>query len=259
MQKDFQVLCATMYQKDFSKIKEMNIESDILYANQSNSTWYAKKIISGNCAEMITTETRGLGNNRNILLVHANAEICLLADDDVIYYVGYKDKILNAFKRLPDADMIIFNIDDNSENRKIKKITNEKKMRFWNKNPYASARIAFRLNSQRKYNIWFNNLLGTGSLYGSGEDTLFVNDFREKGKVYLSTEVLGYQDFSQSTWFSGYNEEYFFNQGAKVAGLKKIVKWVWFLYYAFSCPSEKVSVKEKLKLMYKGYCEYKNL
>ena len=117
--KRFQILCATMHQKDFSKIKEMNINSDILYANQSDSTWYKKKAIDGYIAEMITTQTRGLGNNRNIALMYATADICLLADDDVTYYDGYEDKIMSAFGRHPEADMIIFNLDSNSADRKV--------------------------------------------------------------------------------------------------------------------------------------------
>ncbi len=31
----FEVLCVTMNQNDFSKIKEMNINSDVVFANQA--------------------------------------------------------------------------------------------------------------------------------------------------------------------------------------------------------------------------------
>lgn len=30
----FELLCVTMHQKDFSKIQEMNIHSDVVFANQ---------------------------------------------------------------------------------------------------------------------------------------------------------------------------------------------------------------------------------
>ena len=257
--KSFQVLCTTMHQRDFSNIKKMNIHSDILYANQSDSAWYDKKVIDGYIAEMITTQTRGLGNNRNISLLHATADICLLADDDVTYYDGYEDKIMSAFGRHPEADMIIFNLDSNSSDRKIKKITREIKLHFWNRNPYGSVRVAFRLNSQRKYNIWFSNLLGAGAKYGSGEDTLFINEFRKKGKVYLCCENLGMVDFSSSTWFTGYNEKYFFNQGAKVCAFKKSFQWVWFVYYTTRIPRNNVSFYTRIRYLYQGYKEYKKL
>lgn len=256
MNDSFQVLCATMHQKDFSKIKEMNISSDILYANQSDSTWYVKTCIDKYSAEMITTHTRGLANNRNILLMYATADICLLADDDVTYYEGYKDKIMSAFGRHPEADMIIFNLDSNSSDRKIEKIPVERKMRFWNKNPYGSVRVAFRLKSQKKYNIWFNNLLGTGARYGSGEDTLFINEFRKKGNVYLCCENLGKVDFSHSTWFFGYDETYFFNQGAKVFALGKRPKWIWFVYYALKISRNNINFRKRIQLLQKGYKSY---
>lgn len=257
--KCFQILCATMHQKDFSKIKEMNINSDILYANQSDSTWYEKKAIDGYIAEMITTQTRGLGNNRNISLMYATADICLLADDDVTYYDGYEDKIMSAFGRHPEADMIIFNLDSNSADRKVEKITSERKLHFWNRNPYGSVRVAFRLNSQRKYNIWFSNLLGAGSKYGSGEDTLFINNFRKKGKVFLCCENIGMVDFSSSTWFKGYDEKYFFNQGAKIAAMGSYFKWFAFLYYALRIPTDRVSFVRKVELMKVGFRNYKML
>lgn len=254
--KSFQVLCATMQQKDFSKLKKMNIQSDILYANQSDSIWYDKKVINGYIAEMITTQTRGSGNNRNISLMHATADICLLSDDDVTYYDGYKEKILSAFGRHPEADMIIFNLDSNSADRKIEQITSERRLHFWNRNPYGSVRVAFRLNSQRKYNIWFSNLLGAGSKYGSGEDTLFINEFRKKGKVYLCCEKLGMVDFSSSTWFKGYDEKYFFNQGAKIAAINPKFKYVLYLYYSIKMTPQGQSFIKNIRCMRLGFQDY---
>ena len=57
MQK-LQVLVATMGQKDFSKIEEMNIASDVIFANQSDDTKYDEKRFDGYLAKMITTGTR---------------------------------------------------------------------------------------------------------------------------------------------------------------------------------------------------------
>ena len=254
--KSFQVLCATMYQKDFTKIEKMNIQSDIVYANQGDSTWCVETDFHGHHAMMVTTTTRGLGNNRNIALMHATADICLLSDDDVLYYDDYEAKVLEAFNRHPDADMVIFNFDSNNGERRISKITAERKMCFWDRNPYGSVRVAFRLNSQRKYNIWFSNLLGAGSRYGSGEDTLFINEFRKRGKVYLCCENLGKVDFSSSTWFFGYDETYFFNQGAKVFALGKRPKWIWFVYYALRISRNEINFIKRIKLLQKGYLSY---
>ena len=62
----FQILCVTMHQKDFSKIKEMNIHSDVVFANQCDETRYDTLEFEGHRAEMISTATRGVGINRNL-------------------------------------------------------------------------------------------------------------------------------------------------------------------------------------------------
>ena len=257
--KDFQLLCATMNQVDFRKVNEMKIESDIIFANQTNNfSENDIEINNNNVAKMINTNTVGLSINRNILLTFANADICMFSDDDVKYYSGYKNKIIDAFKRHPDADMIIFNLDTDSESRKLYRIKRERKMHRWERNPYGSVRIAFKLCSQRKFNVWFNVLLGAGSKYKSGEDTLFINEFRKKGKVVLCPDVIGKVDFFNSTWFKGYTEEYFFNQGAKIECLYSTFKWVMVLYYAFSIKGN-LSVYKKIECMRKGIESYKNL
>ena len=60
---------------------------------------------------MITTSDRGVGRNRNIALAYASEEICLFADDDMVYEPNYVEIIKKAFNELPKADIIIFNID----------------------------------------------------------------------------------------------------------------------------------------------------
>ena len=254
----FQVLCATMHQNDFSLVKKMNIESDVIFANQCDDVSYKREDRNGCKLEMISTLSRGSGNNRNISLICASADICLLADDDVTYYPHYKEKIIEAFKRHLDADMIIFNLDTDSTNRSLPKIRKNKKMHFWHRNPYGSVRVAFRLASQKKYNIWFSNILGAGAIYGSGEDSLFINDFRKKGKVYLCKETLGKVDFSQSSWFTGYDAKFFFNHGAKIAALYGHIGLLFIVYYAFRYEKRtKLKLGEIIQLMKMGYYEFK--
>jgi hypothetical protein len=83
-----------MHQKDFSKIKEMNVHSDIVYANQCDKTSFEELEFEGHTAKMISTQTRGVGVNRNLVLTYADAEICLMADDDVCYKDDAKERIL---------------------------------------------------------------------------------------------------------------------------------------------------------------------
>ena len=65
----FEVLCVTMHQNDFSKIKEMNINVDVVFANQCDHTSYEELKFDDYTAKMISTQTRGVGINRNCMLV----------------------------------------------------------------------------------------------------------------------------------------------------------------------------------------------
>ena len=116
----FEILCVTMHQKDFSKIEQMNIHSDVVFANQADRTCFEEKEFDGHRARMITTDTRGVGINRNLALTYAKGEICLFADDDVTYNDDMEERVLAEFDAHPDADIIIFHLDTDSDRKQIK-------------------------------------------------------------------------------------------------------------------------------------------
>ena len=100
----FQILCATMHQKDFSKLEEMNIHSDVVFANQDNRFDYKELNFDGeHIAKLVTTNTVGVGKNRNIAFLYADADICLLADDDVVYKDNVEKIVLEEFNNYKDA------------------------------------------------------------------------------------------------------------------------------------------------------------
>lgn len=233
MAKQFEMLCATMHQCDFSKIEELHIDSDILFANQAETFSYQETKTGAGVAHMITTPERGVGKNRNLLLTLADAEICLMADDDVEYLPGYKEGILHAFDEIKDADIIIFGLEASvsSAQRKPPVINKIKRLGRFSRNPYGGPRIAFRLDSIRKANIWFTMLFGGGCRYPSGEDSIFLTDARRKGlRVYTYPLVIGRTDYSSSSWFSGFDRRYFFGRGAYFRAFHKKTFFVWAQY-----------------------------
>lgn len=250
-----------MNQTDFSKIEEMNIHSDVLFANQSDSAAYAEHSFLDYNARMITTNTKGVGKNRNIALLYAKADICLFADDDIRYNDNYKDIVLNAFSEHKDADIIIFNILSNTPDRKITQIKRNHRMRRFERNPFGGPRIAFRLSSIARKNLWFTTLFGGGALFPSGEDSLFILDaLRSRCKIYLSTEVLGTVSFDNTTWFSGYDEKFFFGKGAFYAVCHPKSKLLWMLYFAFRTKKHsKIPFNQKLKWLRLGSQSFESL
>ena len=72
----FEILCVTMHQKDFSKIQQMNIHSDVFFANQADRTAFEELEFEGYKARMLTTNTRGVGANRNLTLMYTRDLFC---------------------------------------------------------------------------------------------------------------------------------------------------------------------------------------
>lgn len=251
---DFEVLCVTMHQNDFSKIEEMNINSDVVFANQADRVEYLEHSFSDYSARMITTNTKGVGKNRNIALLYAKADICLFADDDIRYNDNYKEVVLNAFSQHKDADIIIFNIHSGTPDRKISQIKRNHRMRRFERNPFGGPRIAVRLSSINKKNLWFTTLFGGGALFPSGEDSMFIlNALRAGCKIYLRTEVLGTVSFDNTSWFSGYDEKFFFGKGAFYSACHPKGKLPWMLYFAFRTHRRsKLSFTQKLKWLRLG-------
>lgn len=215
-----QVLVATMGQKNFSKIEEMNISSDVIFANQSDETKYEEMKISGYRAKMITTTTRGVGCNRNIALSYADGDILLMADDDMQYITNYRELVLEAFKEVSDADALIFNINTigmdhgRRQNRKVKRVYK------WNALNYGAARIAVKRTRLLAENIKFSHCFGGGTLYSAGEDSIFIWEMLKKRmKIYTYPMTIAEVDQTTSTWFCGYNDKYFYDKGALFCAL----------------------------------------
>lgn len=232
-----EVLCVTMHQKDFSKVAQMNIQSDVVFANQCDSTAYEEFAFGGYTARMISTETRGVGVNRNLSLLYARGEIVLLGDDDMRYADGYEAAVLNAFDALPDADVIIFNITSKG-GRPQKQNTTVKKVGPLTKLPYGAPRIAIRLEALKRSNVWFTTLFGGGCRYTNGEDSVFLNQLRRAGlNIYVSPVLIGEVDMSQSTWFQGADEEFYFNKGAFLKAMHPVALLLYNVYFLFRVKS----------------------
>ena len=210
------VLVATMNQKDYSLVENMRIDTDAIICNQNTEkTGYHKYIYNSNTIRWYDFEEKGVGLNRNNALLRSNADICLLADDDVEFVDGYEEIILNAFKNNPKADVIIFNI-YTSENEKRYVIKKKFRVNKLNCGRFGAVRIAFRRTKIIKNVITFNQLFGGGAMFTAGEDTMFIEDCLRKGLRVIAVPdyILTLKDIRESTWFTGYNDKFFEDMGS---------------------------------------------
>ena len=257
----FEILCVTMHQNDFSKIEKMNIHSDVVFANQADTTSFEQIEFEGHTAKMITTATRGVGVNRNFSLAYASADICLFADDDVTYVDNMEEIVLDEFEKNPKADIMIFHFETDDSQRPQESYSKTKRRKKWQKLPWAGFRIAFRLSAVKKANLNFTTLFGGGCIFPSGEDSMFLKDAVKAGlKIYVSNKTIGQVSFAESTWFTGYDKKYFYGVGAFYQCARKKTKSLRFLYTILRTRGQGLlSNKEKLKWLKYGALGYKKM
>lgn len=250
-----QVLVATMHQSDSSIAEKMNICCDAVLANQAHTNSITVERTAQGVRKLITTDTRGVGLNRNIALLASDAELLLLADDDVVYNDDMPRQVCKAFEEMPQADVLIFGIDIVKNNEITeRRRTRRRKLYVWNAMKYGAVRIAIRRNALQKANLQFSQLFGGGCMYSAGEDSLFLKACFDAGlKVYSHEYVLGTCCKDTSTWFTGYGEKYFYDKGVLVRHLFPRTCYLMAAYFAIRFKREtEVSVGNRLKLVYAG-------
>lgn len=202
-----EVLISCMHKSEFSIIEDSNLNDvNTLIVNQCGN----EEIIElDKKHKVINTTTRGLSISRNIALANTIGDICLICDDDEQFVDNLEYLIIKAYNFLPEADIIIFNMANwgktfGNTPRMLSKL---ELMRV------SSVRISFKRNSVQG-KIFFDSLLGAGTSCGSGEDNKFLLDcYKKKLKIYYMPYKIGSVSQEQSTWFSGYDRDYFYKKG----------------------------------------------
>lgn len=240
-----QVLVAAMNQENHGLVEKMNIQTDVMVGNQCTYNSIEDFQYKDHIVKYLNFAERGVGLNRNNALIRADGDILVFADEDEIFNDGYADVINEAYKRIPEADAIVFNITTIGQDvgrREIKKI---QRLHFFNALNYGAVRLTVKNKSVKRENVIFHQLFGGGTDYSAGEDTLFIADLIKKGlKVYSYPANIASVDQTASTWFKGYNEKFFYDKGALFSALSK--KWGWLLCCLILLKNKKWLFKGKI-------------
>jgi glycosyltransferase involved in cell wall biosynthesis len=209
-----QVLVAAMHQTDHTLLEKMHIASDVIVANQCDRNSVEQFDYNGHKALYLSFAERGVGLNRNNALMRADGDLCLFADDDMVYLDGYVETVVKAFRENPEADVIVFNLQEENPTRHI--ITQKTRVHYLNYLRYVTARVAFRLSAVKRNGIYFNQCFGGGTEHCHGEDNLFLTACLDKGlKIYgVPAYIARLTEERPSTWATGYGEKYLADQGA---------------------------------------------
>lgn len=249
-----QVLIATMNQTDFSLLDKMNIQTDAIVCNQCDRYGYQEFDYNGHNIKWFDFAERGVGLNRNNALMRATADICVLADDDMIFENEYPEIIEKVFAD-EQTDVAVFNLIEKEKKRYV--IPKKLKITKKNYGRYGAARVAFRREAVILNGISFNLLFGGGAKFSAGEDTLFLKDcLNAKLKFYGFPYALAYmnEEDRDSSWFEGYNDKYFFDKGILYYCLDRKKCKLLCLYHCFKFRNKyrEYGWKNAYKMMKKG-------
>ena len=257
-----EAIVAAMNQIDFSLIKKLNIKCDAIIANQTDKEYVWEMKTDKNLYKIISTTTHGVGKNRNEGLKHISGDVILFADDDLVYNDDMAERITEAFSKLNDADVIIFGL-AYSKNDEVfmTKTCRTGKLPILKSMKYGACALAIRRESLEKVNLRFNENFGGGCIYSHGEDSDFIINCYKRGlKVYTYDYVLGVTSKDSSTWFTGFNEKYFYDTGALAKNTFGVFAIPYMLRFALRTKAEeKINFKKKIELMLAGYRNYKKL
>lgn len=134
---------------------------------------------------VINVNEKGLSKSRNLAIKNAKKKICLIADDDVVYFQDFDKEIITAFNQNADASIITFNHQrkglQNPQNNSQKKFSHSLK----SIPEVCSIEIAFQLDIIKENNISFDENFGLGSYFETAEEYLFLRDAIKLGLSVL--------------------------------------------------------------------------
>lgn len=183
MKISFEILISTMYKTDLNFLDRIFSKNDIndfnlIIVNQTDQN----RLLSTDRfnVKVINSFERGSPASRNLAIKHATAEVCLMADDDIIYLPNLKQHIEAAYQNHPEAAMISFQAIDETQKlytdyfpAGIHNKSSLKKIYTW---VISFKREVFKANQ-----IYFNHYFGVGSVFKGETEYVFLRSAFDQG------------------------------------------------------------------------------
>ena len=206
-----EILMSCMHQVDDTLIRTSCIYGDAVVVNQCDTDGFSQYPTREGVARIFSTQQRGLTKSRNMAIRNSDADVCLLSDDDEVFVPDYVEKVLGAYESLPQADVIIFKM----ENREPSFPDRIMRLRFPKTMKVSSWQISFRRQRLLDAGVWFDELMGAGSGNGAEEELKFLTDCEKAGlQIWYVPETIAAVAQQSSTWFEGFTERFFEDRGA---------------------------------------------
>lgn len=233
---------------------------NILIINQTNSI---KLISDFESIKVINVDEKGLSKSRNLAIKNASKKICLIADDDVVYFANFDTEVIKAFNQNPQTPIISFNhqrIGKEKPNNKSKTEYFHSKKTIEN---VCSIEIAFQLKEVKENKLIFDENFGLGSYFETAEEYLFLRDaIGLKLGVLFCPSVIVSHPLLTSGDKQG-NDAILFARGALFFKTRGNLAYIWLLKYVFFLIRYKYigwnETSRKFKIGLLGIQKYKEL
>ena len=174
---NFEILLSTQRRSDLEFLKPMFTHNDlndfnILIINQTTQGQELHSDISN--IRVINSFETGSPRSRNQAILNAKGDICLMADDDIVYEPDFKQTILDAYRVNSNADLITFEATDKDHNRYlVYPDEGEYKKNQFRVNTYV---ISFKRSEIQQSGTLFNPHFGVGSTFPGSTEFLFMSN-----------------------------------------------------------------------------------
>ena len=207
-------------------------------ASAAQNTQAEDSDLASNGIRIISFEERGIAQSRNRALEFAHGDYLLITDDDVSVLANMKETIIESFKAYPEADLITFqSLDENGQQRKV-----YSERSYWHSKrsllKVSSIEIAIKRSSWRKDPFYIDARFGLGSLFPTGEESIFLTDLYNRGwkMRYVPKAIVQHPNASSGRALF-HNENLIMAKGAMIA---RIFGWrAAFIAFLFALKKRK--------------------
>lgn len=254
-------LIVTTTKKDVSQCLEIiNKQSNNIFVVLSNQR-DKESVIKNKNYIIVNSIARGVSLARNSMLNYLpeDTDYVMFLDDDVILVDNAKEIIEDEINKYKDVNAIYFNCVSLNKDRPIRSIKKDGKIKWKAVSSYGVWGLVIKVDAIKKYNLSFKEEFGPGSKFPVGEDSIYLKELIDKvPNVYMSRKTLIQIEQKESTWFKGYDEQYFINIGAAKSVLYPKTFWLETIKtYIFAKRVSKYSYKQINFFMYQGKQNYR--
>ncbi len=256
-----QILIATMYRDNLDFLDKMFPHGfahlDLIIVNQT----VKEKVVSTDSKQIkiINSFEFGLSKSRNLALKNATKSLCLITDDDVIFFKNFETTIRNAFSIHKQEAVITF------------QTQTPKEVLFWNYpktsqkhkrlNKILSHEIVFNRKTIQNAGISYDEQFGLGAIFEDSENYIFLHEVKEKLQMpYFHKETIAIHA-EQTSSDDIASDRYIYARAALNYKFKKNKVYLWLiklLYFLLRTKRIHYSeIRKKWQIAIAGINEYR--